>query len=138
MRIISGKNRGLKLTELRKGDSGVRLRPTSDRVRESLFNVLQNNLDFNDLVVLDLFAGTGALGLEAISRGAESVTFVEKAQVCQKIIQKNGFYGFPLEINDRAGRALERAYHPALSSSLKNMLEEATAEATTHISQTVA
>ena len=89
MRIISGKNRGLKLTELRKGDSGVRLRPTSDRVRESLFNVLQNNLDFNDLVVLDLFAGTGALGLEAISRGAESVTFVEKAQVCQKIIQKN-------------------------------------------------
>ena len=71
------------------GDSGVNLRPTTDRVRESLFNILQNRLDFDGLVVLDLFAGTGALGLEAISRGAEYVTFVEKSRFSQDIIKKN-------------------------------------------------
>ena len=71
------------------GGSGVNLRPTTDRVRESLFNILQNRLDFDGLVVLDLFAGTGALGLEAISRGAEYVTFVEKSRFSQDIIKKN-------------------------------------------------
>ena len=89
MRIISGQNRGLRLTSLGSGDSGVNLRPTTDRVRESLFNILQNRLDFDGLVVLDLFAGTGALGLEAISRGAEYVTFVEKSRFSQDIIKKN-------------------------------------------------
>lgn len=89
MRIISGRNRGLRLTALGSGDSGINLRPTSDRVRESLFNMLQNRLDFEGLVVLDLFAGTGALGLEAISRGAGYVTFVEQARFSQKIIKQN-------------------------------------------------
>jgi len=89
VRIISGQNRGLRLTSLGRGDSGVNLRPTTDRVRESLFNILQNRLDFDGLVVLDLFAGTGALGLEAISRGAEYVTFVEKSRFSQDIIKKN-------------------------------------------------
>ena len=65
MRIIAGKNRGLKLADLGKGDMAAHLRPTTDRVRESLFSILQNWVNFNGLRVLDLFAGTGALGLEA-------------------------------------------------------------------------
>lgn len=89
MRIVAGQNRGLRLTSLGSGGSGVHLRPTTDRVRESLFNILQNRLDFEGLVVLDLFAGTGALGLEALSRGAEYVTFVEKSRFSQDIIKKN-------------------------------------------------
>ncbi|MDF2829782.1 MAG: putative methyltransferase, partial [Mycobacterium sp.] len=52
-------------------------RPTTDRVRESLFNVLAARIDFDGLHVLDLYAGSGALGIEALSRGAESATFVE-------------------------------------------------------------
>ena len=70
MRIIAGQNRGLRLAEIGKGDPAAHLRPTTDRVRESLFNVLRNWIDFQELRVLDLFAGTGALGLEALSRGA--------------------------------------------------------------------
>lgn len=68
------------------------LRPTSDRVRESLFNVLQGGR-FGDPVrggrVLDLFAGTGALGLEALSRGASHATFVDDGAVAQKLIAGN-------------------------------------------------
>ena len=89
MRIIAGKNRGLKLADLGKGDMAAHLRPTTDRVRESLFNILQNWVDFNGLRVLDLFAGTGALGLEALSRGAQHATFVENGRVGQKLIQQN-------------------------------------------------
>ncbi|MEM8776583.1 MAG: 16S rRNA (guanine(966)-N(2))-methyltransferase RsmD [Pseudomonadota bacterium] len=74
-----------------KGDEAARLRPTSDRVRESLFNVLMSR--FGDPVegagVLDLFAGTGALGLEALSRGASKATFVENGRVSQKILRQN-------------------------------------------------
>ena len=89
MRIIAGKNRGLKLADLGKGDMAAHLRPTTDRVRESLFNILQNWVNFNGLRVLDLFAGTGALGLEALSRGAQHATFVENGRVGQKLIQQN-------------------------------------------------
>ena len=89
MRIISGKNRGLRLADVGQGDLGAHLRPTTDRVRESLFNVLQNWLNFKGLVVLDLFAGTGALGLEALSRGAQHATFVENGRIGQKLIQQN-------------------------------------------------
>ena len=89
MRIIAGKNRGLKLANLGKGDMAAHLRPTTDRVRESLFNVLQNWVNFNGLRVLDLFSGTGALGLEALSRGAQHATFVENGRVGQKLIQQN-------------------------------------------------
>ena len=89
MRIISGKNRGLRLVDVGQGDLSSHLRPTTDRVRESLFNVLQNRLNFKGLMVLDLFAGTGALGLEALSRGAQHTTFVENGQVSQKLIQQN-------------------------------------------------
>ena len=89
MRIISGKNRGLRLADVGQGDLGAHLRPTTDRVRESLFNILQNWLNFKGLMVLDLFAGTGALGLEALSRGAQHATFVENGRIGQKLIQQN-------------------------------------------------
>ena len=73
MRIIGGQFRGLHLAPVGEGDAAAHLRPTSDRVRESIFNLLING-GYGDPItgarVLDLFAGTGALGLEAISRGA--------------------------------------------------------------------
>lgn len=73
MRIVGGSLRGLKLADLGEGDMAAHLRPTTDRVRESIFNLLINGSHGNPLPgarVLDLFAGTGALGLEALSRGA--------------------------------------------------------------------
>lgn len=89
MRIIAGDFRGRALASVGKGDAGAHLRPTTDRVRESLFNVLSHQIDFDDLRVLDLFAGTGALGLEALSRGAAHVTFVDDGHVAQGLIRKN-------------------------------------------------
>ncbi len=92
MRIVAGSRRGLRLATVGKGDLYSRLRPTSDRVRESLFNILVNGT-YGDAVtearVLDLFAGTGALGFEALSRGAAHVTFVESGSGAQSLIQKN-------------------------------------------------
>lgn len=92
MRIVAGTMRGLRLAEVGKGDAGAHLRPTSDRVRESLFNVLMSGR-FGDPIggtrVLDLFGGTGALGFEALSRGAAHVTFVENGRVAQKLIAEN-------------------------------------------------
>ncbi|MEM6307918.1 MAG: 16S rRNA (guanine(966)-N(2))-methyltransferase RsmD [Pseudomonadota bacterium] len=89
MRIIAGRYKGTRLAALGKGDAGAHLRPTTDRVRESLFNVLHTYLDWDGLRVLDLFAGTGALGLEAYSRGAAHITFVENGRVGQKILSQN-------------------------------------------------
>ncbi|MBV0913284.1 16S rRNA (guanine(966)-N(2))-methyltransferase RsmD [Anianabacter salinae] len=90
MRIIGGAHRGLTLASVGKGDVGAHLRPTTDRVRESLFNLLQN---YDDPVtgarVLDLFAGTGALGLEALSRGAAHVTLVDDGVKAGAIIRQN-------------------------------------------------
>ena len=92
MRIIGGTHRGTALASVGTGDAGAHLRPTTDRVRESLFNVLQGGR-FGDPIggarVLDLFAGTGALGLEALSRGAAHVTFVDSGRVAQKLIREN-------------------------------------------------
>ena len=64
-------------------------RPTTDRVRESLFNVLTARLDFDGIVVLDLYAGSGALGLEALSRGAASAVFVESDRRAADVIAAN-------------------------------------------------
>lgn len=89
MRIIAGEFRGRALAALGKGDAGAHLRPTTDRVRESLFNVLVHQVDFDGMRVLDLFAGTGALGLEALSRGADCVCFVDDGRVSQGLIAKN-------------------------------------------------
>lgn len=89
MRIIGGTHRGLRLAEVGKGDASAHLRPTPDRVRESLFNVLAGLGLPDGCRVLDLFAGTGALGLEALSRGATDVTFVENGRVGRRLIQNN-------------------------------------------------
>lgn len=84
--------RGLALASVGKGDPGRALRPTSDRVRESLFNLLEHG-GFGDpvpgAIVLDVFAGTGALGLEALSRGAERVTFIETGRVALGLLAEN-------------------------------------------------
>ncbi|MBQ2261309.1 MAG: 16S rRNA (guanine(966)-N(2))-methyltransferase RsmD [Loktanella sp.] len=92
MRIIAGTHRGTQLADVGKGDAAAHLRPTSDRVRESLFNVLQGGRYGDPLRgarVLDLFAGTGALGLEALSRGAVHATFVDNGTVAQRLIRAN-------------------------------------------------
>lgn len=92
MRIIGGKWRGIKLGALGEGDRAAHLRPSSDRLRESVFNILASpKLDFNlgAARVLDLFAGSGALGLEALSRGATSVDFVENGQISLRLLTAN-------------------------------------------------
>ena len=89
MRIIAGKYRGRPLAALGKGDAGAHLRPTSDRVRESLFSMLTHYDVIEGARVLDLFAGTGALGFEALSRGAHSACFVENGRTGQRLISEN-------------------------------------------------
>ena len=89
MRIIAGQWRGITLASLGKGDATAHLRPTSDRVRESLFSMLTSYGVIEGARVLDLFAGTGALGLEALSRGAEHAVMVENGRVAQKLISQN-------------------------------------------------
>jgi len=89
VRIIAGEFRGRPLAAVGKGDPAAHLRPTTDRVRESLFNVLNAYVDWDGLRVLDLFAGTGTLGLEALSRGAAFATFVENGRVGQRILSEN-------------------------------------------------
>ncbi len=92
MRIIAGRFGGRKLTPLGKGDAGAHLRPTTDRVREALFSALEGGRygdPIEDAQVLDLFAGSGALGLEALSRGAAQVTFVENGRKSISLLQAN-------------------------------------------------
>ncbi|MFX0541761.1 16S rRNA (guanine(966)-N(2))-methyltransferase RsmD [Roseovarius sp. S4756] len=89
MRIIAGEARGRRLAALGKGDAGAQLRPTSDRVRESLFSMLSSLDVIEGAEVLDLFAGTGALGLEALSRGAKQARFVEKGRVALGLLDQN-------------------------------------------------
>lgn len=83
MRIISGTARGTKLYTL----DGVNTRPTLDRVKEPLFNII--NFELEDATVLDLFAGSGALGLEALSRGAKKAFFCEKNREAALVVEKN-------------------------------------------------
>lgn len=86
MRIIAGKWRGRPID----APPGLATRPTADRVRETLFSMLASRLgSFEDLRVADLFAGSGALGLEALSRGAESATFVENDPAAAATIGRN-------------------------------------------------
>ena len=92
MRIIAGTMRGLTLASVGKGDEGAHLRPTTDRVRESIFNVLMGGAYGDPIrgkVVLVLFAGTGALGFEALSRGAAHVTFVDDGLKARALIRSN-------------------------------------------------
>lgn len=83
MRIIAGQNKGKKLTTL----PGNQTRPTSDRVREALFNILRARVA--NARILDLFAGSGALGLEALSRGARQVTFIDSSPDALEILRQN-------------------------------------------------
>lgn len=83
MRIIAGTAKGIRL----KTPKGLNTRPTADRVKESLFGILGAKV--MDAKVLDLFAGTGNLGLEALSRGACEAVFVDKSSQCIKLIQEN-------------------------------------------------
>jgi 16S rRNA (guanine966-N2)-methyltransferase len=87
VRVIAGKFRSRRLQSL----PGVDLRPTSDRLRETLFNVLSagNPAAFDNTVWLDLCAGTGAVGIEALSRGAKRVYFVESSSPAAALIQRN-------------------------------------------------
>ena len=86
MRVISGALRGKRLATL-KGDQ---VRPTPDRVKEAIFSILQSRLGgFSDLAILDLFSGSGALAIEALSRGASKACLVEKSAMATKMIHKN-------------------------------------------------
>lgn len=92
MRIVAGRFRGRTLADVGRGDPAAHLRPTSDRVRESLFNVLTGGRHGDPVTgarVLDLFAGTGALGLEALSRGAAHATFVERGAPALALLGQN-------------------------------------------------
>jgi 16S rRNA (guanine966-N2)-methyltransferase len=82
VRVVAGKHRGRRL----RAPAGQATRPTADRVREALFSILG---DVEGLRVLDLFAGSGALGIEALSRGAASVTFVERSHRTADTIRAN-------------------------------------------------
>ncbi len=83
MRVISGKARGKKLISL----EGLNTRPTLDRVKEALFNIIQFNVENKN--ILDLFAGSGALGIEALSRGAKTATFCDNSYDAIKVIKSN-------------------------------------------------
>ena len=83
MRVITGKARGVQL----KTPEGMLTRPTADRVKEALFSII--NFDLPGAAVLDLFGGTGQLGIEALSRGANSAVLVEQREDACKIIREN-------------------------------------------------
>ena len=83
MRIISGKAKGTKLYTL----EGNETRPTLDRVKESVFNIIQNEIP--ESIFLDLFSGSGAIGLEAASRGATKTIMCEKSKNAINIIKRN-------------------------------------------------
>lgn len=87
MRVIAGRFRGRPLTP----PADMRLRPTADRVRESLFNMLAHGLDltWEGAQVADIFAGTGALGIEALSRGAAHATFVDNHAASLALVRQN-------------------------------------------------
>ena len=107
MRIISGTARGRRLLS----PPNYRIRPTADRVKESLFNILANLLDgFADCRVLDIFAGTGNLGIEALSRGAAHAVFIDNHKESVTLVLKNlRLLGF-----EESARVLEKEAIPAL------------------------
>jgi len=85
MRVISGSVRGITL----QAPVGIHTRPTSDRTKEALFSIIQSRIDLSDVNILDICAGTGALGIEALSRGALSATLVEVDENALKVIRNN-------------------------------------------------
>jgi len=85
MRIVSGTAGGLHL----KVPKGHKVRPTADQVREAVFNIIASRFSLEGIAVLDLFAGTGALGIEALSRGAQSAVFIDASPDAQRLILEN-------------------------------------------------
>ncbi len=85
MRIITGLYKGRVLKTVQ----DLSVRPATERVRQTLFNMLANRIDFEGITVLDLFAGSGSLGFEAVSRGASRVTFVEQSDEASEFIAEN-------------------------------------------------
>lgn len=85
MRVIAGAARGRRLKTLR----SRAVRPTADRVKEAIFSMLGSRVDLGGLRVLDLYAGSGALGIEAISRGAAHCTFVERDRAVAQVLRQN-------------------------------------------------
>ena len=85
MRVVAGEARGRQIV----APEGTQTRPTSDRVRESIFNMLFSLGAIDDVKALDLYAGCGALGIEALSRGAEHCTFVEQDRRAVECIKNN-------------------------------------------------
>jgi len=104
MRVLSGKLKGLKILtndKKFKGSESFITRPTSDRVKETLFNILEYgfNIDFSQISFFDCFSGSGAIGIEAISRGSSIVTFLDKDGAACECITKN-LAKFKLHEND--------------------------------------
>ena len=85
MRVISGIYRGRRLRTV----SDLSVRPATDRVRQAIFDVLMNRIEFEGSLILDLFAGSGSLGIEALSRGAAHATFIENAHDAAAFIEFN-------------------------------------------------
>jgi pantetheine-phosphate adenylyltransferase len=85
MRVIAGTAKGRRL----RAGRGLALRPTADKVKGALFNILESRFAMKSAAVLDLFAGTGALGIEALSRGAGTVIFVEQAPISVRVLREN-------------------------------------------------
>jgi 16S rRNA (guanine966-N2)-methyltransferase len=109
LRIVSGRFKGKRLASFK----GMDIRPTSDKVREAIFNILPREFPFKR--ALDLFAGTGAMGLEALSRGALEATFVDSGVEAISIIRKN--------IESCGAEA--RVYRSDAQASLKQFAEKA-------------
>jgi 16S rRNA (guanine(966)-N(2))-methyltransferase RsmD len=108
MRVIAGTARGRRLKTLK----GQAIRPTADRVKEALFSIVQSRFDLAGAAILDLFAGSGALGIEALSRGAARVTFVEESAQAASVLADNveaaGFAARSGILRLPASRALDR------------------------------
>lgn len=110
MRIISGKARGTKLYTV----DGENTRPTLDRVKESLFNMIQSKI--NDCIFLDLFSGSGAIGLEAASRGAKKVILCDNSKEAIQIIKRN--------IEKTHTEEQIELYHTSSQELLENKIKE--------------
>ena len=118
MKIIAGHSRGRKL----KAPAGLTTRPATARMRESIFSRLVVRLDFAGLEVLDIFAGSGSLGIEALSRGAAQATFIDSSKVATSIIRENlaalGLLGQARIVTNDLRRALPQLSHEGKSFGL--------------------
>lgn len=110
MRVISGKFRGKRLF----APADNRIRPTTDRIKESVFNILSSRRAVEGARVLDLFSGTGALGIEALSRGASEVIFVDIDRDSLELTRRN-------LLHVKADAAAWRTYHAEYKTALKKL-----------------